>query len=97
MFRFWRHCYRKPCRRAHRCRGEVYACWRLFRPAIPDELIATLHHVVQARAAGASSQEAIRIARERMAAVNAGLARLKQLSPRPAERGEGCNIQQGKE
>jgi hypothetical protein len=71
---FWRVCEEKACKRARGCRGDVDACWRRWRPAVPDELMTRLRIAIQARVAGASVEEAIRAANEHVAAIEAALA-----------------------
>lgn len=56
---FWRVCPLKVCKRARGCRGDVDACWRLWRPAIPEEFMVKMHAAFSARAAGLSIEESL--------------------------------------
>lgn len=68
----WRFCAKKSCRRLHTCsKPDANACMRGFFAALPEEVRVWFCLVVTAMNAGVDAREADRLARERIAAVEA--------------------------
>jgi hypothetical protein len=49
----WRACAKKPCRRAHACRGNPHECFQRCWPHVPAELKDRIRAAIKARKAEA--------------------------------------------
>ena len=78
LFRFWRVCPHKACRRAHTCGGDPHACFARWWRHVPQEVKVLVRAGITARCAGLDPQEAARAAR-------AEVARWRELEKRHGE------------
>jgi hypothetical protein len=65
---FWKVCNEKRCRRVRACAGDVDACNARHWPHVPEEVKTWILAGLEACSAGASPDEAVRIADEKAAA-----------------------------
>ena len=81
ILRFWRVCPHKPCKRAHSCRGDVDACWQMWRPVVPDEVMLRIRVYIRARLDDLSPDESWRVATDEVARFKASRAEYEKRWP----------------
>jgi hypothetical protein len=75
LLRVWRACRKKPCRRAHSCKGNMEECFDLHWRALPEEARVWLRAGIKARIEGLSPNQAAE-------AADAEVARHRELTAR---------------
>jgi hypothetical protein len=78
LFRFWRVCTQKSCRRALRCSGDAHTCFARWWPHVPEQVKVQFRAKIKARCAGLSPREAVKAAK-------AEVARWRELEKRYGE------------
>ena len=65
--KFWFACHHAPCRRHHKCLGDVDVCREIFWPVVPEEIKVWLRALADCRNEGLPVRKAHAIATEAIA------------------------------